>query len=139
MFDDINEAIEKAGGTYVKLNRQEHGTLEGVIIDAEVRGKTFEGSPVLSGKTGKQRQEWLFTLQTEYRDDENDDGVRKFAANESAQYAIREAVKAAGGRLETGGTLKIAIKTDPKTTREQAEYQAKYTAPITNSIDNPPF
>lgn len=136
-IDELNEAIAQGGGAYVKINRKEHGVLEGTILNAEVRGKTFEGQPVLSRKSGKQRQEWLLTLQTEHRDPEkeDDDGVRKFAANEGAQFAIRDAVKAADSKLEIGGSLKIAVTKDPASSQEQATYKAKYEAPKATEVD----
>lgn len=126
-FDQINEEVKKSGGQFVKLTRKEHGVLEFEIVDAEVRTKTFEGAEVLS-KKGKPRKEWLFVFNVK-PETPDDDGVRKFAANESAQFAIRDAVKAAGGKIEKGGTIKIAVKTDPENSRSQAEYQAKYTPP----------
>lgn len=142
MFDELNQEISKSGGTYVKLNRKEHGVLEGVILDAEVRDKTYEGQVIVSRKSGKPRKEWLFTLDT------GGEEPVKFAANEGAQFAIRQAVKDAGGKLEKGGILKVGVKTDPASTTEQAEYQAKYTAPTSTPVtaaieaegsDLPPF
>lgn len=139
MLDELNNEISKSGGTYVKLNRKEHGVLEGVILDAEVRDKTFEGQVIVSRKSGQPRKEWLFTLDT------GAEQPVKFAANEGAQFAIRQAVKDAGGKLEKGGTLKVAVKQDPATSTQQAEYQAKYTAPTKTAVsdaiaeDAPPF
>lgn len=138
MLDQLNDEIASFGGEWVKLNRKEHGALEGEIVDVEVREKSFEGQVVLSRKTGQPRKEWVVTLrvpETE-RDGADDDGIRKVSLNESGQRAFAAAVKAAKAKVEAGGTLKIGVKADPATDREQAEYQARYTPPA-KTIDLP--
>lgn len=129
MLDDINQAIDSFGGQWVNLRTVSDGVLKGNIVSAESRGKTFEGAPVNSRKTGQQRTEWVFVLETDRRETDEDDGVRKFAANESAQRAIAKAVKDSGKKLEQGGTLAIVVTADPENDRDQAEYRAEYKAP----------
>ena len=70
MLDDLNRDVASSGGGWFKLNRIEHGTLKGIVVDVETREKTFKGSVVLSRKTGKPRQERVFTLITDQRDPE---------------------------------------------------------------------
>ena len=53
MLDDLNRDVASSGGGWFKLNLIEHGTLKGIVVDVETREKTFEGSVVLSRKTGK--------------------------------------------------------------------------------------
>ena len=129
MLDDLNRDVASSGGVWFKLNRIEHGTLKGIVVDVETREKTFEGSVVLSRKTGKPRQERVFTLITDQRDPEVDDdkGIRKFSANEGAYFAILDALKEAKATAEVGDTLAIKVVKDPETTTSQADYKAQWT------------
>ena len=129
MLDELNQAAESLGGKWLKLNRKEHGAIVGDLVDFEIRPKTFENAPVLSRKTGEQRTEWVLTLRVAAREDEDDDGIRKLSLNESAQRALAAAIKESKSKAQVGGTVKIAVKTDPASDREQAEYQARYTPP----------
>jgi hypothetical protein len=128
-IDTLNHAAETLGGKWVKLNRVEHGVIEGDLVDFEVRPKTFEGKPVLSSKTGEQRDEWVLALRTDARDDADDDGIRKLSLNESAQRALAAAIKESGQKAELGGRVKGRVTEDPETSTQQATYQFKYTPP----------
>ena len=129
MLNELNEDVARSGGAWVKLNRVEHGTLKGIVVDVEVREKMFEGNVVLSRKTGKPRLERVFTLITDKRDADIDDdkGIRKFGANEGAYFAILDALKAEKTTAEVGDTLEIKVTTDPATSTSQAEYKARWT------------
>jgi len=118
MLNELNQDLASSGGAWVKLNRKAHGTLKGIVVDVETREKTFEGAVVLSRKTGKPRQERVFTLITDQRDPEVDDdkGIRKFSANEGAYFAILDALKEAKATAEIGDTLAIKVIKDPETT-----------------------
>ena len=133
--EDINQQIASIGGKWVNLRRKTDGALEGIILDVQQREKTFEGQVIVSRKTGQPRIEWVFTLQTDTHDD-NDNGIRKFGAVESAQRAIAEAVKETPlKKLEEGGKLKIAVVQDPATDRDQAGYRARYEPPAARVAD----
>ena len=82
MLDDLNRVVASSGGGWFKLNRIEHGTLKGIVVDVETREKTFEGSVVLSRKTGKPRQERVFTLITDQRDPDDDEQVQQDVADQ---------------------------------------------------------
>ena len=129
MLDELNQDLAASGGRFVKLNRTEHGTLKGIVVDVETRDKTYEGKVVLSQKTGKPRKSRVFTLITDLRDDAIDDdrGVRKFDANESSYFAILDALKDAKATAEIGDTLEIKVTKDPPTTTSQADYKARWT------------
>lgn len=131
-LDAINEAVEAFGGQWVKLNRKEHGTAEGTLVDIEVREKTFEGELVLSRKSGEPRKEWVitYTVDEDQRDGAEDDGTRKLSANESLQRALKKAIKDSGSKAERGGTIKMKVTEDPEKETQQAEYVAKYTPPV---------
>lgn len=130
-LDDVNEDIARSGGSFFKLTHKEHGTIEGTLLGAEKRVKTFEGKEVLSRSTGKPRHEWVLTLQTEMRDADqaDDDGVRRVSCNEGLQIAIREELRRKGAKLEYGGRIKLGVKQDPETPTSQAVYGAVWTPP----------
>ena len=129
MLNELNEDVARSGGGWVKLNRVEHGTLKGIVVDVETREKTFEGAPVLSRKTGKPRMERVFTLITDLRDPEVDDdkGIRKLGANEGAYFAILDAPKESKATAEIGDTVEIKVTADPPTSTSQAEYKARWS------------
>lgn len=128
MLDELNRDAS-GGGRWVKLNRVEHGTLKGIVVDVETREKTYKGQVVLSHKTGKPRLSRVFTLITDLRDPDIDDdqGVRRFDANEGAYFAIIDAIKEAKATAEIGDTLAIKVVKDPETTTSQADYKAQWT------------
>lgn len=128
MLDELNRDAS-GGGRWVKLNRVEHGTLKGIVVDVETREKMYKGQVVLSHKTGKPRLSRVFTLITDLRDPDIDDdqGVRRFDANEGAYFAILDAIREAKATAEVGDTLEVKVTADPPTTASQAEYAARWT------------
>lgn len=137
-LDALNQAAETMGGRWLKLNRVEHGVVEGDLVDFEIRPKTFEGAPVLSRKTGEQRSEWVLTLRVDDAEDDEDDRLRKLSLNEAGQRALANAIKESKAKAETGGRVKIRVIEDPETSTQQATYQARYTPPakpLTADVD----
>lgn len=121
-FDEINRVIKSKGGDWVSLKKK-GDTVEGKVLAAEVRDKSFKGKVIVvtSGPNeGKPRKEWLFTLETPQ-------GVKKYAANENAQYAISGALN--GRSLREGGYLKVGVVEDKADDYEQPTYKAYYTDP----------
>lgn len=129
-LDALNTAAQSMGGRWLKLRTTDDPAVDGVLLDFEQRQKTFEGEVVRSRKSGDPRIEWVFTFQTNARDDDDDDGIRKWSANESAQRAVAAAIKEAKVKAETGGRLKVKVKADPENDRSQAEYVARYEPPV---------
>ncbi len=125
MLDQLNEDAQRSGGQWVKLHAT-GDTISGVLLDAEKRGKTFEGAPVLSRKSGEQRIEYVLTIQTDERDPniDDDDGVRKVSANESMQRAVFDAIKKSGGKATPGCRIAIQVAEAAASTTEQARYTA---------------
>ena len=134
---DINTAAEAMTGEWVKLNRKEHGTVEGRVVSFEARPMTFEGAPVLNRKTGAPRTEWVFAVLTDAGE------TVKFSLKEGGQRAVSEAIKATGKPAnETGDRIKIAVKDDPATSTDQPTYQVKWTqdsAPLAEAVAEEPF
>ncbi len=123
--------------------------VSGKLIEVAQRDQTdFEGK-VLTWDNGEPRKVWVFTLETELREDEDDDGIRTVWAkggnytvdsgSGSAMLpAIKEAVKKSGhnGELE-GGDLAVAytgtgVKTHVAYSAPKL-YTAQYLAPV-NSV-----
>jgi hypothetical protein len=129
-MSDINTAAETLTGDWVKLTRKEHGAIEGRVIAFETRPMTFEGDPVLNRKTGQQRTEWVLAVLTD------NDETLKFSLKEAGQRAIAEAIKQTGQPAKNGDRIKIAVKDDPPTEREQPTYQVRWT-PDTAPLDMP--
>lgn len=124
-FDDLNREVKSSSGEFVKLTKREHGTLEGRVVNVTVRNKQFQGKDVVSSKTGEPRKEWLFTLDV-------DGETKKFAAVESAQFAIRNALD--GREMQPNSVLKIAVTEDSIPGKKSAEYKARYTPPAPGSF-----
>lgn len=122
MLDQLNTAAASLGGNWRKLRTTEDGAIEGRVLSFEDREKSFEGAVVLNRKTGQPRREWVFTLEVD-----GEDEPIKIALNESGQRAVAAALREAGVKAKEGDTLKIGVKTDPPSDREQAEYQARWT------------
>lgn len=139
-FAEINEQIQTkkaaAGGEYVKLNRIEHGTLQGTLVDVSIRTKVWKKKEV-TNKDGVPRKEWILVIETK-------DGVKKFAANESAQWAIQGTLKD-NQQLAKGGRIQIKVVEDPEDNTSQAEYKVFYSDPVqefpvdTPAEDEPPY
>ena len=123
-FDDFNDLMSQPrGGRWVKLS-EPGDKLIGELVSIEMLNRTDpEGNVVLGKKSGKPRRIARIRIQTDDTDD--DDGVRIFDANESAQDALRDCI-AKDGRLEPGGTLAIAVAAAPKDKWSQATYTAKF-------------
>lgn len=128
-FEQFKQAAEARGGRWVKLI-DVGDVFKGELIDIEVRDKRdMDGNTVLSKKTGQPRQEYkvTFRLPAGQRDDADDDGIRHFAANESAQRAIDEAYKKNGKGVNLEGA-QIAVQLVEAAADKFS--QAGYTAQI---------
>ena len=131
-LDQLNQDAASLGGSWLKLRNKADGTIEGTVVSYEKRERrTPEGDVVFKKGTTTPRYVWTFTLQLDDGDARlegpDDDGLRKFDANESAQRAIATAIKASGKPAAEGDRLKIAVKDDPESDFSQPEYQAKWT------------
>jgi hypothetical protein len=120
-LDELNAELAKPrGGKWAKLS-EVGDRLVGTILDGETVNRTDpEGNVVLGKKSGKPRRVYRLRLQTDLRDDPEDDGVRIFDANESAQDALR-----ACAPLQIGAQLAIAIVGAPADKWSQATYKAQ--------------
>lgn len=130
MLDKLNTEAAAIGGNWTNLRFREQGAIEGKVLSFEVRDRTYENAVVYKKGTTTPRKEWVFTIDT------GDDDPIKLSLNESGQRAVAAALRDAGVKAKEGDTLKIAVKTDPPSDREQAEYQARWT-PTGDTLDVP--
>lgn len=131
-FEDINNHIRSTGGDFVKLTKKEHGGIKGKVLDVKIRDKEYQGK-VIPNKKGEPRKEWLFSLETE-------DGVKKWSAGESAQWAIRGALN--GRKIQQNGLLQVTVTEDSVQGQKQAEYKVIYSDPVIEfpvEEDEPPY
>lgn len=129
--DSINNQVEHGGGRFIKLS-ETGDVIVGTLIDIEERDKFFEGAPVLSKKSGKQRVEWVITLEVDERDGADDDGIRKVAANEGLQIELKNYLRDNNVRFPAtwGGRLALAVKKGkPSATSPVEEWSVRYTPP----------
>jgi len=135
-FEKFKETAEARGGKWTKLT-DVGDTLVGELIDIEIRERRdMDGIVVLGKKSGQPRIEYkvIYRIPLDHREDSDDDGVRNFAANESAQRAIDEAYKACGKGADLAGA-KIAIQLiEPAADKFS---QAGYTAQIKPQAKKP--
>lgn len=117
-YDDINNFL--SGGGAKSFPFEAIGdSVEGTIVDAEVRQQTSMEGELLTWADGKPRMQLVITLQTELREGENDDGLRTIYAKggrfdvakgegSSMRDAIAEAVQTAkASKLEEGDSLVV--------------------------------
>lgn len=133
-LDELNTAVASTGGGWFTLHKKEHGTLEGTVISFEKRDRTNpKGDIVYKNGTQNPRKVWTFTLKLDETspliEGPDDDGLRKFDANESAQMAIARAIREAKVTAKEGDRLKIKVKEEAaEGDYKQAEYVAVWTA-----------
>ena len=127
MLDDLNRDVASSGGGWFKLNLIEHGTLKGIVVDVETREKTFEGSVVLSRKTGKPARSVCS------RSSPTSATPRSTTTRGSASSAPTRAPTSpsstpseAKATAEIGDTLAIKV-VRTQTTTSQADYKAQWT------------
>lgn len=86
-------------------------TVAGQVLDYEMRQQSdLETNSLKTWDDGRPMMQLVVTLQTTERDAgiEDDDGKRRVYVKGLLQQAVRDAIKAAGGKkLEVGGTLTV--------------------------------
>lgn len=135
LASSINQDIESGGGKFVKL-RDTGDAVVGELLGIDERIKMWEGAPVLSRKSGEPRKEWVITLRTDLSEGPDDDGVRKVAANEGLQIAIKTHMRESKQLFpdQFGGRLAIGVKVGaPTTTSQVEEWSVRYTPPATGT------
>lgn len=114
MTNAFNEADQflMGGGVKSAFSKDDPaGTRRGgrITDQPEVKNQTdFETGEVLTWDDGSPRKQLVVTVQTDQRDDAEDDGLRRFYVKGNLQKVVRDAVRAAKARgLEVGGELYV--------------------------------
>lgn len=132
---DPNAFLMGSGGRTAKF--PEIGAkVSGCVQDTEVKQQTdFDTGAPLFWDDGKPRMELVVTLETDERDDDDDDGIRKLYVKGQMQQAVADAVRKAGQRgLATGGRLAVKFDGEEAPTKKGRSpkklYVARYEAPV---------
>lgn len=99
-----------AGGRSAKF-KQIGDEISGFIQDQEVRNQTNPRTREIEyWKDGSPKKQLVVTLQTEQREDAEDDGLRKlYIKGKNLTDAVRDAVRIAGAKsLEFNGWIRVA-------------------------------
>lgn len=115
----------------------------GTIESAEVKQQTDINGTLLTWDNGEPKMQIVVSLLTDERDPsiEEDDGRRRLFVKGQMMTAVREAVRAGGGKLLAGGRLAVAYVGDgEQKTRGFSPpklYKAQYEAPKASvDVDN---
>lgn len=131
---DPNAFLMGSGGRSAKFENV-GDTVVGYIQHTEVRQQTdIKTGAVKTWDNGDPMMQLVVTLETEARDDDDDDGVRSIYVKGQMQKAVADAVRKAGARgLAIGGKLgvKWVSTAEPKQRgfNGAKQYTAKYEPP----------
>jgi len=145
-MSEANDFLFGGGGKAAKFENI-GDTVEGTITDVKVAQQTsMEDNTPLTWADGSPRMQLIITLQTEAKDSDDDDGVRKVYAKggkyevaegtgTSLKDAIADAVKKAEAKsIDEGGVLRVGFTGMGKKTNRGFSapklYRATYTAPV---------
>lgn len=117
-------------------------TAKGTIVASQVTQQTdIKGTPK-TFDDGNPMQQVVITLQTDLRDPaiNDDQGLRKLYVKGQMQAAIRDALRAAGARLEAGGILAVQYESDKPAEKVGFNatkiYRAQYVAPSATAAND---
>lgn len=134
-LDDLNESTNGTGGNWVKLNEKGQ-TLRGAVLDSVVRPRLFDGVQVVS-RAGNKRTVTTITLQTDLRDDDitDDDGIRKWDADEGGRMAIAAAKEELGRPIQLGDILEVKVTKSSVQGKHGADFKARLIAGPPPEVD----
>lgn len=135
-IDELNAEITRPrGGRWVKL-AEVGDRLVGTLVDAEMtERRDLDGNVVLGKKSGKPRKVARLRIQTELREDPDDDGLRTWDANEAGQTALREIAP-----LTIGDLIAVQVVEAAPDKWSQATYKAtSKPAPKKVELPDDPF
>ena len=135
MIDAAALDLLEGGGKSAKF-AEIGDTVKGSVVSAESRQQTdYTSGDPLTWDDGTARMQLVITLATDERDpdDATDDGHRNIYCKGKMLNAVKQALKAAGQKLEAGGTLAVQYTGDGTPTNPRhnppKEYVAAYEAP----------
>ncbi|GAA3832304.1 hypothetical protein GCM10022226_61920 [Sphaerisporangium flaviroseum] len=140
---DANDFLMQGGVPSVSFDRPIGHTVTGIIVRyPEVVQRTeYQTNKPMYWDDNTPQMQLRVLLATDERDpsSRDDDGVRALYARHHMKDAIRDAVKAAGARLDVGGRLTVTYVGDapPKTAGAKPSklFSAQYIAPAAAAVD----
>lgn len=141
--DDFLLSSGQGGGKAAKFDRIGQ-IYSGVIVAPPkkvVQTDIATKQPKLSKFTGQPLYQVLVRIQTELREDNEDDGIRTLYVKNKMTAAVGDAMRKAGvTRLEVGGLLRVGYTRDipPETPgyRPSKDFAAEYIAPAVKAADD---
>lgn len=133
MTTDVNQFLMGSGARSWK-HENKGDSVKGAIVSMEMRQQTdFMTKKPKFWDDGRPRMEAVVTLQTEEREDDEDDGLRRVYVRGQMQKAVTDAIRAAGARgLSEGGVLAIqftGLGEKKQGMNPPKLYRARYEAP----------
>ena len=128
----VNDGLMEGGAPNFKFEAK-NDEVEGVIDSVEKKQQTeFGTNKPLTWPDGNPKWQFVFTLATGLRDNDDDDGLRRVFARGQMLGEVRKSIresKYAGDVV--GGTLKVRfVGTKPSAMGTPAkQYRARFTAP----------
>ena len=132
-YADPNAFLMGGGAKSAKFDN-EGDKVVGTILDMQVKQQTDikTGAP-RTWDNGDPMMQLVVTLQTDARDDEDDDGQRTLYVKGQMQRAVQDAVRKAGARgLAEGGRLGVKFVStaeDRKSTRLNSSHMSESRMP----------
>lgn len=118
-------------------------TAKGPILSLDMQQqRDFNTGLGMTWDNGDPKQQLRIVLETDLRDNDQDNGQRAIYVKGQMQQAVRDAIKTAGAqKIEVGGTLAVRYDSDGEPPKKglnaPKQYRAKYEPPTpgTNAVD----
>ena len=137
-YDDVNAALMGGGGRSASFKNHGDRVWGEIVKSDRIQQRDFDsGEPLFwDDEKTQPRMQIVISLQTDEREDDEDDGVRKVYVKEPSQMlaAMRLAVTKAGAKgIANGGKFLVQYVSDGEPKRKgmsgQKQYFVKYEAP----------
>lgn len=126
----------QGGGAKSAKFDNEGDKVVGTILDMQVKQQTdIKTGELATWPDGNPKMQLVVTIQTDARDDEDDDGQRTVYVKGQMQRAVQDAVRKAGARgLAEGGRLGVKFVSTAAPAQKgfngAKQYAAQYEAPV---------
>lgn len=115
-------------------------TVKGVVTRLEVTQQIdYDTQKPMTYDDGNPAMQLEITLQTDEREDDGDNGERRLFVKGALKYAVSQAVRQSGSKLEEGGTLAVRYSGDKPNQNPRfsaiKQYEAVYKAAPAAGVD----
>lgn len=141
MSIDPNDLLLGGGGAPAAKFPTIGTTVKGTVLNSEVTQQIdFATQKPKFYDDGNPAMQVVITIQTDERDPsiEDDDGRRRLFVRGQMRTAVGEALRAAGAKLEKGGTIAVQYAEDKPSNKGNPakQYRAQYQAPSVQAAAN---